>query len=65
MNDMVFDLNYNPVWCNTPASCREWLRKRLKTDQTVGQYKVRRHQDLKHVSVATYLGDRSDSRHQG
>lgn len=58
-NDMVYDRNGNPAFCNSPESCRRWLRNHLETDQSIWQYKVRRHQDLKHVSVTTYLGGKA------
>jgi hypothetical protein len=55
VNDMVFDRNMNPAWCNSPESCRRWLEFRLDSDPTVWQYKVRIGRTLEYVTVIDYL----------
>lgn len=53
---MVVDKNMYPVWCNTPESCRAWLRYRIKDDPSnVYGYMVRTGWPSKLVWVHEYL----------
>lgn len=56
-NDMVLDKNLNPAWCNTPESCKRWLRYRLEQDSRLWEYKVRIGKSMRIVSVQAYLGE--------
>jgi hypothetical protein len=56
-NDMVYDQNMNPVWCNTPESCKKWLRHRVKQNAGIFESSVRIWRDGGYVivSVVEYL----------
>lgn len=59
-NDMVFDRNMNPIWCNSPTSCKDWLRYQLDGGYSISGYTVRTGWPQRLMSAHEYIGKGRD-----
>lgn len=57
---MVFDRNSNPIWCNSPKSCKDWLEFQVESGYSIRGYTVRTGWPVRRVSAESYIGRKSE-----
>lgn len=58
-NDMVFDHNMNPAWCDTPENIINWLHYQLEHNpRRIAGYTVRTGWPQEYLTVSEYLDRR-------